>query len=104
MPGICFHQVRALISLAEVLEVLEFVPVSSWGHQVRGPCPIHKSASKRSRSFSANLQLNAFQCFKCGAIGNQLDLYAAVAGLSVFQAAVALCELLHKDIPWVNRW
>ena len=104
MPGINFNQVRSLISLAEVLELLGFVPSFSTGSQVRGPCPIHGSSSQRSRSFSANLQANAFQCFKCGATGNQLDLYAAVTGLPLFQAAVELCERLHKDIPWIIHW
>jgi DNA primase len=104
MPGICFRQVRTLVSLADVLELLDFVPVSSWGHQVRGPCPIHRSASSRSRSFSANLRSNAFQCFKCGAAGNQLDLYAAVRGMTVFDAALALCASLHREIPWIRRW
>jgi DNA primase len=104
MPGISFRQVRTQVSMAAVLELLEFVPVSSCGHQVRGPCPIHRSASKRSRSFSANLRNNAFHCFKCGASGNQLDLYGAVRGLTVFDAAIALCERMHQDIPWIHRW
>lgn len=104
MPGIDFRQVRALISLSDVLALLEYVPVSSWGHQVRGPCPIHRSAFARSRCFSAHLQRNMFHCFKCGASGNQLDLYAAVRGLSVFEAALSLCARLHKDIPWIDRW
>jgi hypothetical protein len=27
-----------------------------------------------------------------------------VTGLSLFDAAVALCERLHRDIPWIERW
>jgi hypothetical protein len=34
--------------------------------------------------------------------GNRLDLYAAVKGLSLFDAAVALGERLRRDIPWVQ--
>jgi DNA primase len=101
MPGVCFRQVRALVSLADVLELVGFVPQSSVGDQVRGPCPVHRSADPRSRSFSANLKAHVYQCFKCGSAGNQLDLYAAVMRLRVFEAAVALCERLHREVPWV---
>jgi len=104
MPGIRFSEVRTLIPLADVLDLLGFVAVEASQDQVRGPCPVHRSASPRSRSFSANLTRHVYHCFSCGSSGNQLDLYAAVTGLSLFDAAVDLCERLHRDIPWVNRW
>jgi len=104
MPGIRFTDVRAMISLAEVLDLVGFPLDHPLGDQIRGPCPVHRSTSPRSRSFSANLKRNLYQCFRCGSSGNQLDLYAAVTGLSLFDAAVALCERLHRDIPWIERW
>jgi DNA primase len=103
MPGIRFAEVRARVSLAEVLGLVGFNTRAASRGQVRGPCPIHRPASPRSRSFSANLQRNIYQCFVCGSSGNQLDLYAAVTGLSLFEAAVALCELLHREVPWIER-
>src|SRR5208282_5225121 len=42
-----------------------------------------------------------YRCFKCGSSRNQLDLYAAVTGLGVFEATIALCEQLHREIPWM---
>jgi DNA primase len=102
VPGIRFAEVRAMVGMADVLELLDFVAVQRWQDQVRGPCPVHRPTSRRSRSFSANLKRNAYQCFSCGSSGNQLDLYAAVTGLSLFDAAVALCERLHLDVPWVQ--
>jgi DNA primase len=101
MPGIHFAEVRARITLADVLALIGFVPGATCGVQVRGPCPVHHSATPSSRSFSANLGLNIYKCFKCGSCGNQLDLYAAVTGLSLFEAAVTLCEQLHRDVPWM---
>jgi DNA primase len=101
VPGIHFGEVRARIALADVLDLLGFVPCESTGDQVRGPCPIHRSTSPSSRSFSANLKLHIYRCFTCGASGNQLDLYATVTGLSLFAATVMLCEQLHRDIPWI---
>jgi DNA primase len=102
MPGIDFAEVRARVTLAEVLDLIGFVPCETSGDQVRGPCPVHHSASS-SRSFSANLRLHIYRCFKCESSGNQLDLYAAVTELSLFEAAVALCEQLHHEVPWMLR-
>src|SRR5271166_613779 len=31
----------------------------------------------------------------------QLDLYASATRLSLFEATVALCEQLHRDVPWM---
>ena len=84
MPGIHFAEVRARITLADVLDLLGFVPCESSGDQVHGPCLVHHSISPLSRSFSANLKRHIYRCFKCGSSGNQLDLYAAVTGLGVF--------------------
>jgi DNA primase len=104
VPGIRFAEVRALVPLASVLDLVGFVPHGVCGDHVRGPCPVHRSASPRSRSFSADLKRHVYHCFKCGSGGNQLDLYAAVKGLTVFEAAVELCAQLHHEVPWVHRW
>src|SRR5947208_1214620 len=81
MPGICFAEVRAMVSFADVLDLVGFIPGEVSGDQVRGPCPVHGPTSPRSRSFSAHLKRNVYECFTCGSSGNQLDLYAAVTGL-----------------------
>jgi DNA primase len=100
MSGIDFAEVRALTTMADVLNLIGFVPRESSGDQVRGPCPVHPSATPSGRSFSANLNTYIYRCFKCGSSGNHLDLYAAVSGLSLFEAAIALCEQLNRDVPW----
>jgi DNA primase len=104
MAGVDYRAVRAAVSMAEVLHLLEYVPAQSCGSQLRGPCPVHGSRSTSSRVFSVNLKINVYQCFKCGSAGNQLDLYAAVTKMSLFEAAVSLCEKLHHPIPWIQRW
>jgi DNA primase len=103
MPGIRYAEVRAGVTIAEVLGLLGFVACETSGDQVRGPCPVHHSSRPSGRSFSANLRLHIYRCFKCGSAGNQLDLYAAATGLSLFEAAVALCEQLHRDVPWIRE-
>jgi hypothetical protein len=101
-PGNRFAEVRARGSLAEGHGLLRFRGRETSCGQVRGPCPVPPSGSARSRSFSANLKRNLDHWFPCGASGNTLDLFAAVSGLSLFDAAVALCERLGRDIPRVQ--
>jgi putative transposase len=73
-PAIDFDAVRAVVTIAAVLQLLGFKAATSRGAQQRGPCPLHGSTSATSRCFSANLQANNFHCFKCGRGGNALDL------------------------------
>lgn len=94
-----FELVRREASIEQVLELVGYKPLTVSGPQWRGPCPIHKSSSPRSRSFSVNLERNAFQCFGCSAKGNQLDLAAALFGLSVYEAAIELCRQLGLEPP-----
>jgi len=99
-PAIDFAAVRAAITIAAVLELLGCCPASrSRGGQYRGPCPLHGSTSGTSRSFSANLQQQLFHCFKCGRAGNALDLWAQANRLSIYDAAIDLCQRLHIPLP-----
>jgi DNA primase len=99
MPAIDFAKVRSLVSLAQVLDLLGLTDLDGTADQVRGPCPIHGSQTGKSRSFSAHLAKNMFQCFKCGAAGNQLDLWAAATKQDIFHAAQDLCRVLKIGIP-----
>jgi hypothetical protein len=99
--GIDYRALRAQVPISAVLRLLEFRPTERMGDQLRGPCPIHRSSSPTSRSFSANLRKNAFQCFSgsCGARGNQLDLWAAAQALPLLPASILLAERLGIDVP-----
>ena len=103
MRAIDFRAVRGEASMDAVLRLLGFVPRQRRGDQVRGPCPLHKPTSPVSRSFSAHLTKQAYRCFHCGSSGNQLDLWAAATGQPLYQAAIALCEKLHRPVPWLTR-
>src|SRR5690349_11637001 len=99
MPAIDYVKVRSLIGMAEVLKLIGFKASETSGDELRGPCPIHGSASPTSRSFSANVRKNTFRCFKCGAKGNQLDLWVAVTKLPLFEAARDLCQKANIEPP-----
>jgi len=103
MAGIDFRMLRCQVGMGTVLELLGFVGTPRPGGQVRGPCPLHPRHRPRSRSFSANLEKNAYRCFHCGSAGNQLDLWAAATRQPLYQAATTLCEKLNRPVPQLNR-
>jgi len=101
MAGIDYVALRQRLTLGQVLELLSFVPRSRAGAQVRGPCPVHGSPTPRSRSFAAHLERHCWQCFRCGAHGNALDLWVAVTKLPLYEAALDLGRRLNLEIPWL---
>lgn len=104
MPGVDFDAVRSGVSMQKVLDWLGFEPKQRRGTQWRGTCPLHDTARAGGRSFSVNVVSGRFQCFHCHARGNQIELWAAAKGLSLFDAAVDLCQRAGLPIPWINRW
>ena len=101
MPGIDYRAARALLPLADVLGLLGLVPRRRHGPQWRGPCPLHRSRTASSRSFAAHLSKNAWYCFRCGAGGNALDLWAAATQQPLHAAVLDLCQRLGRDVPWL---
>ena len=74
MPGIDFRALRREVGMEAVLKLLGFVPVQRRGGQVRGACPLHTPKHDGyplagRRSFSANIERNAYRCFQCGSVG-----------------------------------
>ena len=104
MPGIDFNRLRAEITMEQVLKQLGFTPTSRSGPQWHGPCPVHRSTSQRSRTFSVNVNTGRYYCHKCHSKGNQLELWAAVTGLTIYPAAIDLCHSLGHEIPRITRW
>lgn len=102
MPGVDFRAIRAMITMAEVLELIGFESHAAASGGLRGPCPVHRSRSLKSRSFTVDVKRKMYHCFRCGSAGNHLDLYAAVRRLGVYQAALELCERLHREVPWIK--
>jgi len=98
-PAIDFAAVRAVVTIAAVLQLLGFQTASTRGAQQRGPCPLHRSTSGTSRCFSANLDQHAFHCFKCGRSGNALDLWAQATQQTLYDAALDLCQRLGIRLP-----
>ena len=103
MPAIDYRRARAELGLADVLALIGYRPRTRHGLQWRGPCPLHGSCSPTSRCVAAHLGKNVFHCFRGGAGGNTLDLWAALSRLPLHAAVVDLCERLHRPVPWLDR-
>ena len=104
MPGVDFSVLRREITMQQVLDLLEFQATSRSGDQLHGPCPVHGSTSAGSRVFSVNLSRGRYYCHKCESQGNQLELWSAVQKLPLYDAAVDLCGILGREVPWIERW
>ena len=98
-PAIDFPAVRAAITIAQVLLLLGFTPRSDHAGQQRGACPLHGSTRGTARCFSVNSNAHTFHCFKCNRSGNALDLWAAANRLSIYDAAIDLCQRLNIPLP-----
>jgi DNA primase len=100
MPGLDFRQARADVGLAEVLQLLGWAARARAGAQVRGACPVHGSSSPTSRAFAAHLGRGIWHCFRCGASGNALDLWAQVTQQDIYPAVLDLYRRLGRTPPW----
>jgi hypothetical protein len=101
MPLLDFRRARAEVRLGEVLPLLGWSARTRRGAQVRGACPVHRSPSATSRVFSAHLERGLWQCFRCGAAGNALDLWAQVTGQAIYAAVLDLYRRLGQALPWL---
>lgn len=99
--GIDYSALRRLVSIRDVLNLIHWREVTRRGPQLRGPCPVHRSESPKSRSLSVNLERNVFHCFKagCEAKGNAIDLFVLVTGKPLYEAAIDLCQRLGIEPP-----
>jgi len=99
MSWIDFRQARKEVRLSEVLALVGYQPRQCSGEQLRGPCPVHKSKSATSRCFAAHLGKGVWHCFRCGAGGNVLDLWAALTKQGIYQAVLDLYRRLGRTPP-----
>ena len=100
-PWIDFAAIRQQVTMEQVLKHLGIFDrlrrTGTSRSQYRGTCPIHPGNGQRHRSFSVNLDKQAFRCFypACEAHGNALDLWAAVRGLSLREAGLDMVTTFH---------
>lgn len=101
MRGIDFREARSGVRIAEVLLLMGCEPGRLRGPQLRGPCPLHRSHRQTSRVFAVHLDKNIYYCFRCGAQGNALDLWAAWTAQGLHAAVLDLYQRLGREVPWL---
>lgn len=104
MPGVDFKAVCQRVPMAKVLELVGFQASGVRGNQLHGPCPVHRSRSTRSRTFSVNTDLGLCCCHKCGFAGNQIHLWGRLKNIRKHPAAIDLCREAGVEVPWIERW
>ena len=99
MPQLDYAALRVQIPIRRVLEQCNYLPLLIRGDQWRGPCPLHDANQSHDRCFSVNVRKNTFHCFYCHCKGNQLDLWTSLTNLSLYEAALDLCQRLCIEPP-----
>ena len=79
------------------LTVANGIPEASIGRMNGGACPLHGSTAGTARCFSVNTHAHTFHCFKCNRSGNALDLWTYATRLSIYDAAIDLCQRLNSS-------
>lgn len=97
--AIDYAAVRAAVPLARVLELLGFEPTVVRGRQLRGRCILGDCGSASARSFTANLELNAWYCHACKRGGNQLKLWQLLQQRGLYASTRSLCRAANIPIP-----
>lgn len=99
MAKISYAVVRQLVSMQRVLDLIGYAWLFTYGRNVRGSCPFKCCFNNRIAAFG--LDRGWWRCFHCQRHGNQLDLYREVRGLSLYPAAVELCERAGVAVPYI---
>lgn len=98
-PAVDFAHVKKQLPIQRVLEHLGLASkLRGPGAQKRCACPIHR-ADGRSRTFSVHLDQNVFHCFEasCQKKGDVIDLWVALHGLDVREAALDLVRTFDLE-------
>lgn len=101
MPLISYADVRASISLEQVLGFVGYRGLRRQGRQHFGRCPLGCSANPTVANF--DLDGGGWRCFKCQRGGNHLELYAERKSLTLYAAALALCQEAGLPVPWLTQ-
>lgn len=85
------------------LVIAEFGLKSSRGTPLthRGPCPMCCDGKPAARFFACEMSKGVWYCHKCRASGDALDLWARLAKVAVWQAALDLSAKDRTPVPYL---
>ena len=90
-----FREVKAKVSIEQVLGLFEITGLKKQGSELRGKCFLHSGDGKRT--LAVNLEKGLWTCFSCKAGGDTLDLAAALKDCSIREAALLLQETFLEN-------
>src|SRR5262249_43533532 len=93
-----FAEARKRVTLEEVFLLISYSPRYRFTRQLYGRCPLLCCDYPRCCSFDPGR--NLWRCHHCERGGNQFDLYAMWAGLSLYDAVLAIFRLLGREVPF----
>lgn len=100
-PPLDLVALRAQATPLRVLALHGWSPTRVEMASTRGPCPIHRSTSPRSRSLSVGMRLA--HCHVCRWSGDGLAIHSEITGLALLDAAYDLCRCLGLEPPVLPR-
>ena len=96
-----FSELRKQVTITQVLQHIGWRPQSMAGAEWRGTCPLHEGDA--SRCFAVQAEKNMYCCHRCGSQGNALDLWTALCGKPLLEAAWELVETLGLAPPLIKE-
>ena len=98
-----FALLRQRASIKEVLEHVGWQKQSARGAQWRGSCPFHEAADAKSPNFAVNTEKKVYCCHRCRSEGNVLDLWIAICGKPILEAAWDMVDTFGIDPPLLKE-
>ena len=102
---VSFAKIKATVPLRKILERYDLFdllkPIGGDIKQLKGPCPFCGTTKKTP--FRVNIDRNCWNCFKCGAGGNILDLVARKELKTIPQAAIMIGKWFDIDAEWNGK-
>ncbi len=103
LPPLNFGLLRQQVPITNVLQRFEWHPQSTRAAQWRGACPLHQPSGATSRCCAVHTKKNVYCCHRCGSQGNVLDLWIALCGKPIMEAAWELVETFGLEPPLLKE-
>ncbi len=96
-----YRAVRESVPISRILAHWSFEPTVCWGDRLRGRCLLADCRGP-NRSLSIDMERSLWYCFTCRRGGDQLELWRLVRRLSLYVAALQLCALVGRPVPYLR--
>lgn len=92
-----FRIIKKFVAPLDALRLMGWPGRREPSGQYRGPCPVHGSRARYSRSFTVSS--SSCYCHSCKWHGDVIQLWARLRAMTVLEAAHELCERFNLSKP-----